>query len=48
MSDFENNESKFMRKAKENPFVPVGKYILCSSYIMGGKLARVPLETLGL
>ncbi|KAI4810251.1 hypothetical protein KUCAC02_019091 [Chaenocephalus aceratus] len=24
MSDYEENESKFMRKAKENPFVPVG------------------------
>ncbi|XP_037131679.1 HIG1 domain family member 1A, mitochondrial isoform X1 [Syngnathus acus] len=24
MADYEENESKFMRKAKENPFVPVG------------------------
>ncbi|CAL9688551.1 unnamed protein product [Knipowitschia caucasica] len=24
MSDDEGNQSKFMRKAKENPFVPVG------------------------
>ncbi|XP_054623427.1 HIG1 domain family member 1A, mitochondrial [Dunckerocampus dactyliophorus] len=24
MSAYEENESKFMRKAKENPFVPVG------------------------
>lgn len=24
MSVYEENESKFMRKAKENPFVPVG------------------------
>ncbi|XP_022063781.1 HIG1 domain family member 1A, mitochondrial isoform X2 [Acanthochromis polyacanthus] len=24
MSTYEENESKFMRKAKENPFVPVG------------------------
>ncbi|XP_042285954.1 HIG1 domain family member 1A, mitochondrial [Thunnus albacares] len=24
MSSYEENESKFMRKAKENPFVPVG------------------------
>ncbi|XP_073347260.1 HIG1 domain family member 1A, mitochondrial [Pagrus major] len=24
MSSYEDNESKFMRKAKENPFVPVG------------------------
>uniref|UniRef100_UPI0037E95FB4 HIG1 domain family member 1A, mitochondrial n=1 Tax=Semicossyphus pulcher TaxID=241346 RepID=UPI0037E95FB4 len=24
MSDYEENESKFLRKAKENPFVPVG------------------------
>lgn len=23
--DYEDNESKFMRKAKENPFVPAGK-----------------------
>ncbi|XP_072297846.1 HIG1 domain family member 1A, mitochondrial-like isoform X1 [Eucyclogobius newberryi] len=23
-SDYEGNQSKFMRKAKENPFVPVG------------------------
>lgn len=25
MSNYEENESKFMRKAKENPFVPVGE-----------------------
>lgn len=25
MSGMEENESKFLRKAKENPFVPVGK-----------------------
>lgn len=24
MSSYEENESKFLRKAKENPFVPVG------------------------
>lgn len=24
MADYEGNQSKFMRKAKENPFVPVG------------------------
>ncbi|XP_035527236.1 HIG1 domain family member 1A, mitochondrial [Morone saxatilis] len=24
MSDYEENESKFIRKAKENPFVPIG------------------------
>ncbi|CAG5896597.1 HIG1 domain family member 1A, mitochondrial [Menidia menidia] len=24
MSSYEENESKFMRKAKENPFVPLG------------------------
>ncbi|XP_056149096.1 HIG1 domain family member 1A, mitochondrial [Lampris incognitus] len=24
MSDYGENESKFMRKAKENPFVPIG------------------------
>ncbi|XP_020778589.1 HIG1 domain family member 1A, mitochondrial [Boleophthalmus pectinirostris] len=24
MSEYEENQSKFMRKAKENPFVPVG------------------------
>lgn len=24
MADYEENESKFWRKAKENPFVPVG------------------------
>ncbi|CAJ1072474.1 HIG1 domain family member 1A%2C mitochondrial [Xyrichtys novacula] len=24
MSDYEENDSKFWRKAKENPFVPVG------------------------
>lgn len=24
MSTYEDNESKFLRKAKENPFVPVG------------------------
>lgn len=28
MSSYEDNESKFMRKAKENPFVPVGEYML--------------------
>lgn len=26
MSGIEENESKFLRKAKENPFVPVGKF----------------------
>lgn len=27
MSTYEENESKFLRKAKENPFVPVGEYL---------------------
>lgn len=26
--DYGENESKLMRKAKENPFVPVGEYLL--------------------
>lgn len=35
MSTYDENESKFLRKAKENPFVPVGEYILCpNGYIM--------------
>lgn len=39
MSAYEENESKFMRKAKENPFVPVGEYILCpNGYIMKKKV----------
>ncbi len=46
MSDYDDNESKFLRKAKENPFVPVGECILCpNGYIMkrgggggGGKI----------
>lgn len=28
----EENDSKFMRKAKENPFVPVGEYVLRMFY----------------
>lgn len=30
MAEFQENQSKFMRKAKENPFVPVGKCIFKS------------------
>lgn len=26
MSVYEDNESKLLKKAKENPFVPVGEY----------------------
>lgn len=29
MSAYDENESKFLRKAKENPFVPLGEYTLC-------------------
>lgn len=27
MSTYDENESKFLRKAKENPFVPVGRFL---------------------
>uniref|UniRef100_A0A3Q0SIT8 HIG1 domain-containing protein n=1 Tax=Amphilophus citrinellus TaxID=61819 RepID=A0A3Q0SIT8_AMPCI len=27
MSSYEENESKFLRKAKENPFVPIGEIL---------------------
>ncbi|XP_068197579.1 HIG1 domain family member 1A, mitochondrial [Antennarius striatus] len=30
MSTYEENESKFLRKAKENPFVPVGMAGFCA------------------
>lgn len=33
MSSYEESESKFWRKAKENPFVPVGEYILWQGQI---------------
>uniref|UniRef100_A0AAQ4Q1K6 HIG1 domain-containing protein n=1 Tax=Gasterosteus aculeatus aculeatus TaxID=481459 RepID=A0AAQ4Q1K6_GASAC len=38
MSTDEDNDSKFMRKAKENPFVPLGEYILhLDSFVMQKK-----------
>ena len=44
MSTYNEDESKFMRKAKENPFVPVGEYMLCPhDYII--KRLKGPVHT---